>query len=352
MKSTLDHGLRRAAAIVLSAIVLAAAPAAAQPAPLRHFGDWVVGCDNVRACHATSLLADGGTLEGLSIAIMRDAAPDAAPRVIVMDAGNGPGGLLVRAAGWALDGIRLEIGFELAQHQLRPARGADADLVAAIRHGREITLVDAVGVDVAAVPLNGLSASLLHMDEVQRRLGTQGALIGRGSRADASLPAPPALPVIRAPPASDTPPRQLGDAGIERETQAFGCPGDAPRQAVAYHRLDARTTLALVPSPCGGGAYNSQSRGVLIAEDGTTRPARPELPMDREVPSLLFNAAWDARHRVLGLYMKTRGLGDCGLAQSQVWDGEGFRLARQIELEPCRGSVDFITTWRAVVLPR
>jgi hypothetical protein len=45
--------------------------------------------------------------------------------------------------------------------------------------------------------------------------------------------------------------------------------------------------------------------------------------------------------------VKSRGLGDCGLVQNWAWDGQRFRLVLQQEMTECRGSLEFITTWRA-----
>jgi hypothetical protein len=48
-------------------------------------------------------------------------------------------------------------------------------------------------------------------------------------------------------------------------------------------------------------------------------------------------------------FAKGRGIGDCGVGDDYVWDGDRFRLAEQIAMGECRGSVDYITTWRARV---
>ena len=47
-----------------------------------------------------------------------------------------------------------------------------------------------------------------------------------------------------------------------------------------------------------------------------------------------------------------RGVGDCGVHQDYVWDGTRFRLVQQEEMSECRGSLDYITTWRAQVVGR
>jgi hypothetical protein len=64
---------------------------------------------------------------------------------------------------------------------------------------------------------------------------------------------------------------------------------------------------------------------------------------------VLINSEWDSKRRLLTSFSKGRGLGDCGLGQDFAWDGTRFRLVRQIEMGECRGSLDYITTWRADV---
>jgi len=53
---------------------------------------------------------------------------------------------------------------------------------------------------------------------------------------------------------------------------------------------------------------------------------------------------------VLTGYAKGRGLGDCGLVQSLVWDGTRLRLTEQSEMRECRGNPNYLTTWRTRVV--
>ena len=50
--------------------------------------------------------------------------------------------------------------------------------------------------------------------------------------------------------------------------------------------------------------------------------------------------------------MKGRGLGDCGTRRTYVWDGARFRLTFQAQMDECRGSIDWIPTWRARAVRR
>jgi len=51
----------------------------------------------------------------------------------------------------------------------------------------------------------------------------------------------------------------------------------------------------------------------------------------------------------LNSYNKGRGLGDCGNAETYVWDGATFRLVQAYAMSECRGSTEWLTIWRAKV---
>ena len=65
---------------------------------------------------------------------------------------------------------------------------------------------------------------------------------------------------------------------------------------------------------------------------------------------MLINAGWDQERGLLTSFSKGRGLGDCGTLSEYAWDGRAFRLVEQAEMGECRGSTDYITTWRARVV--
>jgi hypothetical protein len=116
-------------------------------------------------------------------------------------------------------------------------------------------------------------------------------------------------------------------------------------------RLDARTSLALVEHPCGNGAYNLFTSVYLVSETGKVRPAEFDVSVgfSETRDNQLVNGDWDGIKRRLSDFARARGLGDCGGRGEYVWDGIRFRLVHQEVMGECRGSVDYITTWRAAV---
>jgi hypothetical protein len=196
------------------------------------------------------------------------------------------------------------------------------------------------------------------MDEKQKRLGTATALARPGAKPASAVPPPPALPRIASAPASPKPPRRLSKAELQR-LRARSCDGvsdQGEEQEAQVFRLDARTSVAHIPVACWSGAYNISALLLVANDAGPWRNAPFDRPLaqggeDTE-SGIVYNGEWDPKTRRLGTYMKGRGIGDCGTTQTHAWDGSRFRLVEQAEMGECRGSMDYIVTWRAQVVAR
>jgi hypothetical protein len=327
--------------VIAFALLAALAVAAPRPGELKTIRDWTVGCDNGRACQAVALLPEDGA-DGATLAVRRGAEAGAVPELwltIRSESGAAPAFL-------AVDGRRVA---------LAPAGDGDSfrvrDAGAAFLLGQatRIELLDRAGNVVAPVSTRGSAGALLYMDEQQRRLGTTGALVRRGPAS--RVPPPPALPVITSPAPTANPPRTLGPARVRqllgRETTTCEYANELDIESA---RLDARHSLLLASHPCGNGAYNLFSSAWIVDEAGHPRPAAFDASGGMgEGDDMLVNAGWDAKARRLTTFSKGRGLGDCGVGQAYVWDGTRFRLVHQEAMGECRGSTDYITTWRAKV---
>jgi hypothetical protein len=315
------------------------------PVPLKVFADWTVGCDNGRACQANALQPEDD-FDALTIIIARGAEANARTDISFKTD-------LMAVAALSVDGRKLSIRPALLDGFLSIRAEDVGAFVDAVKPAKRLGLIDARGEEVGHASLAGLVAALLYMDEQQKRVGTVTALIRKG--AAINVQRPPALPVIASPATPKLPPRMLSKADIAGDIGSLDCEPDASHEAApTYARLDARTTLALLLLPCGQSAYNFFSHALLIDERGRVRPAGfdAEPAMGDENDNSVVNSEWDARTRLLTVYGKGRGLGDCGVSQSYAWDGQRFRLAEQAEMGECRGGVDYITTWRATVITR
>ncbi len=152
----------------------------------------------------------------------------------------------------------------------------------------------------------------------------------------------------------DTPALVTLVEGSDCQEERFGPSED---QAFPLGRVN-DTDMALVLVACGSGAYNFSSAayiGSRKSKKGGWKfvPARfdyaPGWTTDSGNLPLLVNAYWDEETRKLSSFAKGRGLGDCGSAEDYVWDGTMFRLTRAASMPECRGSWEWITTYRAKV---
>jgi hypothetical protein len=119
-------------------------------------------------------------------------------------------------------------------------------------------------------------------------------------------------------------------------------------EPIAGDALGGGATLVLLP--CGAGAYNFSSVPFIVTSG---KPAiahfdsAPGFEDGEGAPTTLVNAEWDAKTGRLASFAKDRGLGDCGSSETYVWDGATFRLVAATRMRECRGSVNWLTVWRA-----
>ncbi|HEX8468499.1 MAG TPA: DUF1176 domain-containing protein [Allosphingosinicella sp.] len=337
---------RYAAGMIYPLFLAAAAAAAApQPAELRTFQDWTVGCDNGRACHAVALVPESWPDGALTMSLRRGPEAGALPAV-TFELGSAGDAAWVSADGRRL-AARLIGG---ADGETRVAPADSAQVVAALRSAAGLQLHGADGKALGTVSLKGASAALLYMDERQRRVGTPTALVRRGPAAATAVPPP--LPVVVALPRMSARGYVLGAAALQALRRKHGCTIDevgGPEEA-EIAALSAGETLLLLA--CGSGAYNVSYVPFIVRRGGRSEIARFDISpgwWDDGKP-VLVNAGWDAERGLLTAFSKGRGLADCGIGNEFAWDGTRFRLVQQEELYECRGSRDYITTWRARVV--
>lgn len=336
--------------ILLALALQAATP---QPAELRTFQDWTVGCDNVRYCQAVSLLPETAT-DGQTLSIRRAPTGDAEPVFSLYRYDNED----LCGARLSADGRPLAVRI-IEGPDCTIVHPADAPtLLVALRSAAELRVIAADGGDLGAISLAGASAAMLAMDEAQQRTGTMTALVRPGPRPVSAVPPPLALPEVRvAPfPRGDTP--QIDADRIARLRREIGCEIEdvgGPDEYNAFP-LDEGKTLILLA--CGSGAYNvTWIPFVAEAVRGNRIEIAPALfdaqwAQADEGRAELVNAEWDGGARTITELSLGRGIGDCGTRSSYGWDGGRFRLLRQSTMGECRGARDYITVWRTRVVAR
>lgn len=325
----------RYAGIMLLTLFALQAAAFATPTQPRLFRDWYVACDNTNRCQAAALMP-GEEFDGLETGLLergpgaRDIAtfyltsPETAPASIRID-GRPVAATVAPTEAESDPGLRVVPADPTA-------------FLAAVQRGQWMELLDGAGTRTGRISLAGAAAAMLYMDEAQGRVGP---------------PAPPRpSPVVRLARTSEQP-ATLSDADLARLRRQSRCPsGDVGSGDVETGALGGGRTLVLLP--CGAGAYNFSSVPYVATRAGRALrfvEAPFDIPLDsverEEGHRYLVNAAWDQGGVTLSDFAKGRGLGDCGSRSRFGWDGARFRLIHREEMRECRGSITYVTTWRA-----
>ena len=341
--------------LALLAASAMAAPVASSvtPGKVQVFKDWTVGCDNGLNCQAVALMDEKAPDGHLSLVVTRPAGPGTSLTVAISPAAPKAGSYSVR-----VDGKTLARGISQTQDKPIQLTGAAAlNLSRAMARGSVIQMFDDSGAEVGKASLAGASASLRTIDAQQGRAGGRNAIIATGRKPSTGKLA--ALPVITA--RKITPTDILPDTSALvslSETSPCAAERFGSTEDTAYSLGSGKDgPRALVLLNCGAGAYNFSS-GIYTARrdnegawkfepakfdyDATGFTATSRIP-------ILVNAGWDAATQTISSYNKGRGLGDCGSSESYIWDGEMFRLTAASFMGECRGSTDWIPTWRAEV---
>ncbi|WP_241241804.1 DUF1176 domain-containing protein [Sphingobium algorifonticola] len=328
-----------------------AAAAAPQPGKLETYRDWTIGCDNGRTCAAEALLPADAVFDG-HVAITLSRAPQAQAQPVVsvrsQDSIKGSVSIVIDgkaiASAVATDDEAQFTGVQGTAIADAMARGKTME----VRHGKAL---------LGKPSLSGSAAALRYMDAQQGRAGTVTAIVAKGPLGANAVKPPPPLPLVtRAVVPPGAAPSSLWREELAKATDVSGCADEfTADQEPELHRLSKTQTLVLMP--CGAGAYNFSSVPLIATGMPGRRsfmPARfdlqPGWSEDAGLP-MLVNAGFEAKTSSLSSYAKGRGIGDCGSSETYVWDGTMFRLTEATQMGECRGGWNWITTWRAKVVP-
>ncbi len=341
---------------VLAVLVVTAAPASA--ADFKDFRDWHAACDNLRNCTAFGL--DSVVTGSTYLRIERGGAPDAPVKI----------SLVV----WAEDGVTFTARFNdaslagLPDNALTGAKSEDdsmrrvvltdivsADtLIASIRKAEKIVITrkdppgkkEPTDPPVSDISMSGAVASLLWVDEQQKRLDTVTALIRKGNKpASAMPPQPKPTVIVAARPAAGKPPAKPVPALIAKGRALCGEEDEGSKLEDTWP-LGGNQFLYTFTCPDSSGAYNYHY-GLLIATAGNPATARPvkfgwplkvgDLQEDPSRDAISTNPVFDPKTMTLSTFSKGRGIGDCGASEEWIWDGKAFRLALLKIMPHCKG---------------
>ncbi|PZT07433.1 DUF1176 domain-containing protein [Stenotrophomonas maltophilia] len=323
-------------ALMALTVAPAAHSATPEPRPGVEFehNDWSLACDNTRTCRAAGYSPEQpGNL--LSLMLERTGGPGTKVLARLRNGEDGESATPAGALRLRLNGKDLGPVRDTGDGDRVLLQQAQTDaLVAALPRQARIEIIDGKG---KAWPISdsGAAAVLLKMDEAQGRLGTPGALVRRGDKPEANVPAPLPVPVIMrgtlvAPRASDA---ALAKAPGLRKALIASLPkpdecgrlSDGEEDGIEIQRLDAQHVLA--STRCFVGAYNFSS-GYWVVQDRAPYEAR-FVTSDAE--------DFDRDDATLSGRFRGRGVGDCFSGHDWVWDGTRFVKARAFTTGQCRG---------------
>ncbi|MET0307536.1 MAG: DUF1176 domain-containing protein [Sphingomonas sp.] len=332
--------------------LLAAAQTAPAAGSIKTFGDWAAACDNVHACEMTSLYPGDGAMpdegsgyDGAAISIVRGAGPAGGFIVEVTIMTHQTGETSVRVDDRVIAG-------GAPRDDVMRFTGGDAErIVAAMVKGKEMRITDIGDGTIGRISLSGSSAALRFIDAEQGRAGTMTAAVAKGTKPADAVPLAAALPRVPALRPSGKP-ATVTKAMRAAMDKAGDCAavyegGEGPLPEVETYALGGGKTLALLP--CGNGAYNYSSVPFIVAGGKFDMAAFDQDPggMGEGDSTTLVNAGWDPKTGQLSSHAKGRGVGDCGAGATYVWDGTRFRQIEAREMPECRGSANWLATWRA-----
>lgn len=199
--------------------------------------------------------------------------------------------------------------------------------------------------------LGGSSAVLRWVDDRQKRAGGVTALVARGPAPARAMPPVPRAPVVKRAhlPPQDTLParvppvvwesegaRECAEANLDEDLPEAELNASVEAYLKEHARIEARLTpeLLLVSVPCGAGAYNYWDLYLLVSDSGVRSAG---VGSQEEEPDRLVNSSFDPATAELHAFAKGRGLGDCGLSETYVWDGTAFRLTEAWSMPKCIG---------------
>jgi hypothetical protein len=343
---TILVGAAACAVLILGTPLAGQSPAAAADKRVATFKDWVVACDNLHNCEANGFTAPEE--EPMSrpdhmaiLQLNRGGGPDDPVQAMIQLVEGVEGGFEGKGLVLAVDERPLmnvlggkDFSVTLAAAQVGP-------LLAAARNGTSLTLSRG-DQEVAVVSLAGMAAALRRMDDQQGRVGAVTAIVAKGAAPASSVPPRPAIAVVRRAPAiaqtglSDKPP-----ASVKALVAKNDCDQDPAWDGgyVRAYRLSADQVMWRVS--CAGGVGAAEA--LLVVTDN--KGGKPWTPFD----GVISGGAYDPKTRLLGLYTRESGIGDCGEGGEWAWTGTAFVVIREMAMPLCRGQINWPITYQAKV---
>ncbi|MCA3858934.1 MAG: DUF1176 domain-containing protein [Burkholderia sp.] len=352
----------KAGAAFIAFIATASAPLAAGAAPPRDinapsydtYKSWLVACDNGLTCEAKGFASYSASRADLRF--IRAAGPNGSIEArlnIETNTSIDLGDLRVDGVPLQLDESAWDVSTDLVNNLATLSTTQPAAIAAFVSRLRNGTKLQVESNTRAYLPLDGMVAALLRIDDRQGRIGGATALIRKGPAPASQVPLAPSLPVVPTRKISS----QLSDheeesliARTKHVRDASSCEENASKYLEeAAYALNAQKALVFLP--CIQGAYQGSSDVFIAPRTGGGAPEPAKLT-DSEggvSDTSLFEPHFDPATGTLSTFGKGRGMTDCGFRAEWIWDGQVFRMSSAARQETCGGVApgDWPTLYRS-----
>lgn len=295
----------------LAVIMGSGAPAFAGDGAFKEFKSWQVSCSQTQTCSMRQYLSDnplsnfelqrrGGPESPVSLvfapsesAILENGSLEVS---IAID-GGAPLPISAKNVAVDTDGGTVSLSGDFIGNGLIDDLKNGATATVEIKAGTSSLSAD--------IPLAGAAASLLFIDEYQKRIGHTDALSAKGDKA----PNPP-LPIQDLRSIAELPDAvraHFEEGGACADTDPLMFDGNS-----MSHKLDENTTIYV--TPCGmSGAYNVPFQAFVDSFGMVTTLAFPVmLDGAPSATAQAYNLGYDYEDKRFSSFFKGRGIGDCG----------------------------------------
>lgn len=301
------------------------------------YGDWELACDNTRTCRAAGYHSDRDQ-QTISVLLTRPAGPrQPVTGELKIGESSDPPKTSPATTQYAMRINGRDLGHTTVAANTSTGALSASQVVAlleALRHDSQIEWL--AGGQRWRLSDKGAAAVLLKMDDVQGRVGTQGALIRKGPAAENTVLQPLPAPVVMAAPLARPRPGDKAlfatlSKGLHEVLRATVRGGDdcsellerkTPEPELTFTRLT--DTQLLVSTPCWRAAYNG-GLGFWVINDKP--PSRPVL---------VTTSGSDHDDGTISAGHKGRGLGDCWSRNAWTWNGTQFVHTEESTTGLCR----------------
>jgi hypothetical protein len=330
--------------LLLGAALVAAPLSWAEAGAFKTFGAWEVSCTNGRNCELR--FYDPDKKAGANAFVTRDIGPGT-PAYLAL-------GLPGETFGETAKDLKITVSVEgagemsfgpdkLSYDANSAAWRLNADLAKdelaeTLKTGKEIKVTARAGNETvkATIPLNGMAASLLFLDDVQNRVGHTDALVSQGAKPPSPLP-----PVTDIRTFADIP-EKIRPLFSDESASCGGVDESMLANLGGFTRRYSENQ-ALYVIPCGApGAYNVPFTVYTQIEDAIEQLQFPAMSPDGpSVEPYAYNLDYDEKTDTVTSFFKGRGLGDCGnFFKWKFTDGDFGRriiLLKETSKDDCDG---------------